>query len=547
MRIAAFHDWYSLDRYRARLTLGITLSLLAHALLLSLQFGLPGIGLPSLALPWNQRRAQADLSIVLAPVPAHAPVEATTSTAASLLPEVANPPAKPARSGFVLTQPATKPAPKELPKKRRAPARHATKKPVRKKLMPKPSAELPPVTSAEAGKLEPPVSEPVTEPAASAPRLPTPVITQAAPREETFAVAQPGPEELAQTALRQEQSAKAQEETEQRRRAEEETARQEAEQAHVRAAAAEREAQRQEEAARMLAEQEAQRAEQAQREEREQREVQAQEAQRKAEEAARQRALALEREQQEAARQAEALALQRQREEEERLRLAHEAEVRAAQRLAALKEEQERAQQQALELEARRRAEEAAREQAEAAARQRDRERMAADSRTGENMPGNALPRHLGGSLASHALNQARQLDPAMLAPVRPAAPETGNARRYSLFGRAEQDVNLRMYVESWKMKIERNGNLNYAQSSKDRARGDPVVTVAIRSDGSVEEVVINRSSGRSELDEAVRRIVRINARYSAFPPEIARRFDVIEIRRIWNFDETLRIIEEMR
>ncbi|TFW01455.1 hypothetical protein E4K72_14445, partial [Oxalobacteraceae bacterium OM1] len=65
MTFAALRDWYSLDRYRARLTIGITLSLLAHALLLSLQFGLPGIGLPSLELPWNQRRGQAELSVVL--------------------------------------------------------------------------------------------------------------------------------------------------------------------------------------------------------------------------------------------------------------------------------------------------------------------------------------------------------------------------------------------------------------------------------------------------------------------------------------------------
>lgn len=103
------------------------------------------------------------------------------------------------------------------------------------------------------------------------------------------------------------------------------------------------------------------------------------------------------------------------------------------------------------------------------------------------------------------------------------------------------------MYVEGWRLKIERNGNLNYQQSSAEKARGDPVVTVAIRSDGSVENVVIERSSGRAELDEAVRRIVRLNARYSAFPPELARRFDVIEIRRIWNFDDRLRILEEVR
>lgn len=50
----------------------------------------------------------------------------------------------------------------------------------------------------------------------------------------------------------------------------------------------------------------------------------------------------------------------------------------------------------------------------------------------------------------------------------------------------------------------------------------------------------------RRKLDDAIRRIIRLNERYSAFPPELARRYDVIEIRRMWNFDEQLRIIEEV-
>ena len=73
------------------------------------------------------------------------------------------------------------------------------------------------------------------------------------------------------------------------------------------------------------------------------------------------------------------------------------------------------------------------------------------------------------------------------------------------------------------------------------------MVVVALRSDGSVEDVTIIRSSGRADLDEAVKRIVRVNAPYAAFPPNIAAKYDVIEIRRIWNFDETLKILEELR
>ena len=128
----------------------------------------------------------------------------------------------------------------------------------------------------------------------------------------------------------------------------------------------------------------------------------------------------------------------------------------------------------------------------------------------------------------------------------RQAGPDLPSRRR-SILGNFDREVPLRMYVESWRQKVERNGNFNYSQSAKDKARGDPVVIVAIRSDGSVEDVTIVRSSGRADLDEAVGRIVRLNAPYSVFPQNIAAKYDVIEIRRVWRFDETLRILEEVR
>ena len=70
----------------------------------------------------------------------------------------------------------------------------------------------------------------------------------------------------------------------------------------------------------------------------------------------------------------------------------------------------------------------------------------------------------------------------------------------------------------------------------------DPLVTVAIRSDGSVESVTIVQSSGVPALDEAVRRVVESQKPYQAFPPALARDYDVIEIRRTWYFDVAIRL-----
>ena len=69
-----------------------------------------------------------------------------------------------------------------------------------------------------------------------------------------------------------------------------------------------------------------------------------------------------------------------------------------------------------------------------------------------------------------------------------------------------------------------------------------PLVTVAVRHDGSVESVTFVVPSGVAELDDAIRRIVQGLAPYQAFAPNLARQFDVIEIRRTWAFDTAVRL-----
>jgi len=70
----------------------------------------------------------------------------------------------------------------------------------------------------------------------------------------------------------------------------------------------------------------------------------------------------------------------------------------------------------------------------------------------------------------------------------------------------------------------------------------DPLVTVAVRSDGSVETITFIRSSGVVGIDEAIRRVIESQNPYQAFPPNLAREYDVIEIRRTWHFDTAIRL-----
>lgn len=103
--------------------------------------------------------------------------------------------------------------------------------------------------------------------------------------------------------------------------------------------------------------------------------------------------------------------------------------------------------------------------------------------------------------------------------------------------GARTQEYRYAQYVEDWRGKVERVGNMNYPQQARDqKIYGKLALTVSIRADGSVESVEINRSSGQRILDAAAMRIVKLAAPYAAFPPDIRKETDVLSITRTWIF-----------
>ena len=128
--------------------------------------------------------------------------------------------------------------------------------------------------------------------------------------------------------------------------------------------------------------------------------------------------------------------------------------------------------------------------------------------------------------------------------PGRPGqpAPSTGNPRRGRLFGRSDANADLVLYAEAWARKIQLNMTFDLVRDAAKRPHSNPLVTVAVRSDGSVESVNFVSSSGVAEIDDAIRRIVQSQAPYAAFPAALAREFDVVEIRRSWHFDMAIRL-----
>lgn len=113
---------------------------------------------------------------------------------------------------------------------------------------------------------------------------------------------------------------------------------------------------------------------------------------------------------------------------------------------------------------------------------------------------------------------------------------------RKKFIGARTEEYRFAQYVEDWRQKIERIGNLNYPEAARGRLYGNLVLTAIIRSDGSLDRVEINRSSGHKALDEAARRIVQMAAPYAVFPEAIRRDTDVIEITRTWTFTNADRL-----
>lgn len=92
-------------------------------------------------------------------------------------------------------------------------------------------------------------------------------------------------------------------------------------------------------------------------------------------------------------------------------------------------------------------------------------------------------------------------------------------------------------YMEAWRAKVERVGNLNYPEKARQRnLSGSLVLDVALNADGSVNEITIRRSSGEKILDDAAIRIVELAGPYAPFPQHIKDGTDILHIMRTWQF-----------
>lgn len=103
--------------------------------------------------------------------------------------------------------------------------------------------------------------------------------------------------------------------------------------------------------------------------------------------------------------------------------------------------------------------------------------------------------------------------------------------------GARTEEYRFAQYVEGWRLKVERVGNLNYPEEARQKKLyGSLRVTVNILADGSLESAEIDRSSGSRILDEAALRIIKMAAPYSPLPENIRKDTDILGITRTLSF-----------
>ncbi len=117
---------------------------------------------------------------------------------------------------------------------------------------------------------------------------------------------------------------------------------------------------------------------------------------------------------------------------------------------------------------------------------------------------------------------------------------------RRTFIGARTREYRFAQYIEDWRVKIERIGNLNYPeQARRDKIYGKLQLTVSINKDGSIESIEVSKSSGQRILDASAMRIVKLGAPYSPLPPSITKDTDILHITRTWTFTSSDRLESE--
>src|SRR5882757_698232 len=95
----------------------------------------------------------------------------------------------------------------------------------------------------------------------------------------------------------------------------------------------------------------------------------------------------------------------------------------------------------------------------------------------------------------------------------------------------------LAPYLDSWRRKVEKVGTIHYPTAARTLGvKASPVIEVGIAADGTLDRVIIRRTSGNPRLDQAALAILKLASPFDPFPPELAHDYRVLRFAYEWQF-----------
>lgn len=103
--------------------------------------------------------------------------------------------------------------------------------------------------------------------------------------------------------------------------------------------------------------------------------------------------------------------------------------------------------------------------------------------------------------------------------------------------GTRAKDADMALYMNAWRRKVEKFGNDHYSKEARNKKiYGKVKLTTLIRSDGTIEKIQLNKSSGYKVLDRHALSVVRGAAPYMPFKESLKKKADILGITRTFTY-----------
>jgi protein TonB len=138
---------------------------------------------------------------------------------------------------------------------------------------------------------------------------------------------------------------------------------------------------------------------------------------------------------------------------------------------------------------------------------------------------------------AAALVQQAAPQTTAMELGLRAELPDGQDGARTLIATPSTRQSGLAEYLDGWRRRVERIGTANYPTELLGNIdAGRPTLEVVIAANGSLDDIVVRRSSGDKALDQAALKILRLAAPFAPLPDEIKKEYDVLRFAYEWDF-----------